>query len=330
MILIATYTKKTVERVNGTPEIDTQVPEIANDLAEIDTKSVETVTFDYSTVDADTAEFLQEKASKITEIRLKSVLAIGKELKEAQDKLANNKNGTFGAWTSSIGISRQTAYNYINGYEFIVKNFDNIEAAEDLSPSLLFVAAKKDAPQELTEQVVSGDITSLKEYKVLEEKLKAAEERAEMAVKAKFDAESVAIDAKQEARKAKKDRDDSIIKNLSHQLDQAKRNSHPAKVKDLGNIIFEKQQEIENLKKQLEDKPIEVPATKEVIPDAVRLAIYEKVSRLYEGLCKLTETEIQIFADDVSEDYRDDVIKGTEDAMEVLAKIASAVWELTE
>ena len=317
---------------NGCSDFDSKWDEKVNGTPEIDTKSAATDTFDYSTVDADTADFLQEKASKITEIRLKSVLAIGKELKEAQDKLANNKNGTFGAWVSSIGITRQTAYNYINGYEFIVKNFDNIEAAEDLSPSLLFAVAKKDAPKELTEQVVSGDITSLKEYKTLEEKLKAAEERA-MIYAGKAD-ES---EKRERAREQERDFEaDKALKNymrigeLEQQLDQVKRNSDPAKVQELGNIISEKQQEIETLKKQLKDKPIEVPAVKEVIPDVARLAIYEKVSRLYEGLCKLTETEIQIFAEDVCEDYRDDVIKGTEDAMEVLAKIASAVWELTE
>lgn len=326
--------RKVAKKVNGTPEIDTQAPEIANDLAEIDTKPSETVTFDYSTVDDETAGFLQEKASKITEIRLKSVLAIGKELKEAQDKLANNKNGTFGAWTSSIGISRQTAYNYINGYEFIVKNFDNIEAAEDLSPSLLFAAAKKDAPQELTEQVVSGDLTSLKEYKAMEEKLKAAEERA-MTYAGRADEAETKAKAREKERdfEANKARDNYIhAQDLQQQLEQAKRNSDPAMVQELGSIITEKQQEIETLKKQLKDKPIEVPAVKEkeVIPDAVRLAIYEKVSRLYEGLCKLTETEIQIFAEDVSEDYRDDVIKGTEDAAEVLADIAHTVWKQTE
>lgn len=328
--------RKVAEKVNDTPETDTQKAEIVNDIAEIDTKTADTVTFDYSTVDADTAEFLQEKASKITEIRLKSVLAIGKELKAAQDKLANKKNGTFGAWSGSIGISRQTAYNYINGYDFIVKNFDNIEAAEDLSPSLLFAAAKKDAPQELQQGVVSGDITSLKEYKALEDKLKVAEAQLEMATKARFDAVNSEIKAKQDAKKAQKDRDASIdtfkrdINNLNQQLDQAKRNSDPTKVRKLGAIISEKQQEIEALKKQLSDKPIEVPAVKEVIPDEVRLAIYEKVVRLYEGLCKLTETEIQIFAEDVSEDYRTDVIAGTEDASEVLARIAHAIYVLTE
>ena len=328
--------RKVAEKVNGTPETDTKMPDVEHDLAEIDTKTAETVTFDYSTVDADTAEFLQEKASNITEIRLKSVLAIGKELKAAQDKLANNKNGTFGAWASSIGISRQTAYNYINGYDFIVKNFDNIEAAEDLSPSLLFAAAKKDAPQELQQGVVSGDITSLKEYKALEDKLKVTEAQLEIATKARFDAVNSEIKAKQDAKKAQKDRDASIdtfnrdINNLQQKLAQAKRNSDPAKVQELGTIISEKQQEIEALKKQLNDKPIEVPAVKEVIPDDVRLAIYEKVARLYEGLCKLTETEIQIFAEDVQKDYRDDVIKGTESAMDILSEIANAVHERTE
>lgn len=86
------------------------------------------ITFDYSTLDEDTAGFLQEKASRITEIRIRSVVAGGKELKETQDRLASHDKtkGTFQKWVESIGITPKTAYNYINGFDYVVKIFHNI------------------------------------------------------------------------------------------------------------------------------------------------------------------------------------------------------------
>jgi hypothetical protein len=105
--------------------------------------------FDYSTVDEETASFLQEKVQRVNDIRIKSVIAIGKELKEAQERLSNHYQGCFGKWVESIGFSRQTAQNYIQGYEWVVKNFDNIIDAEKIQPSLLFAISKPSAPKEL-------------------------------------------------------------------------------------------------------------------------------------------------------------------------------------
>jgi hypothetical protein len=314
---------------------------------EIVSETAEIVSFDYSTVDQETAAFLQEKANRITEIRIKSVVAIGKELKEAQDRLANHKTGTFGAWSQSIGLSRQTVQNYIQAYDYIVKNFDNIEAAENIQPSLLFAASKPSAPKELAEKVASGDITTHKQYKELEENLRKAEERAERAVNQKFVAETRAIKAEQEMKKAKKEKEDALkahkieLDSMHQQLEQAKRNNDPAKVRELGQKISEYQNEIKNYQeqigklnlqlqeknRQLHAKPIEVPAVKEVmvIPDEVRVAIYNKVASLYEGLLKLTETEIKIFAEDVDPDYCDDVINGISKAITVLNYIDNAV-----
>ncbi|HCJ57508.1 MAG TPA: hypothetical protein DHV55_09225 [Clostridiaceae bacterium] len=76
-------------------------------------------------------------------------MAIGKELKEAQDRLANNKTGTFQAWVTSIGFSKPNAYNYIQAYDYIVQNMDDISVAENIQPSLLFAISKSSAPAEL-------------------------------------------------------------------------------------------------------------------------------------------------------------------------------------
>lgn len=243
------------------------------------------ITFDYSTVDEETGAFLQEKANRITEIRIKSVIAMGKELKEAQDKLADHDKtkGTFQKWVGSIGITPRTAYNYINGFDYVVKNFHNIEDAENIQPSLLFAASKPSAPKELADKVVSGDITTHKQYKELERKLKDIQNKLDIVNHSKSEAELKAIKAVSALGDAQQNSKKSInalnatIHALQQQLDQAKRNSDPTKVRELGEIISEKQQEIETLKQQLHSKPIEVSAVETVIkvPDEVQRELDE-------------------------------------------------------
>ena len=308
--------------------------------------------FDYSTVDAETAGFLQEKANKITEIRIKSVIALGKELKEAHDKLANNKTGTFMAWCKSIGYSWDTVSNYIRAFNYISENFGHIEDAENIQPSLLFAASKPSASKELSEKVASGDITTHKQYKKLEDKLKEANEHIEKTNKYANEHMKRARDAEMEVENKEKfinqlrfDKNlkDKEIQNLNQQLDQVKRNGDPAKVQELGKVISGKQQEIDkyqqqigslnqqiiNIEKQLKEKPIEVPATKEVevIPDEVRNSIYSKVAVLYEGLLNLTQTDIKIFVEDIDSSDCDDISAAINAAINVLEKIDSAILE---
>lgn len=322
-------------------------------------KSEEDKTFDYSSIDEETAVFLQEKAIRIIEIRFKSVVAIGKELKEAHDRLANNKTGTFEKWVESIGISHKTARNYINGYEYILKNFQHIEEAEKIQPSLLFEISKPSAPKQLQEAVLAGDITSHKQYKELEAKLRKTETdlararefaqkqakyadehmmRARQAEKKAADMENAMQSLEMEKRTKEKE-----IDNLRQQIDQLKRNSDPSKLQELGEIIKEKQQEIldyqkqvgnlnrqlAELQKQLKEKPIEITATQtvEVIPDDVALAIYDKVSRFYEGLNRLTDKEIQVYAEQVDPDYYDEIAESIENAITVLERIRDRAYE---
>lgn len=321
-------------------------PEESTEITKVITNGI---TFDYSTVDKDTGAFLQEKASKITEIRIKSVVAIGKELKEAQDKLAshNKYEGSFQKWVESIGITPRTAYNYINGFDYVVKNFHNIEDAEHIQPSLLFAASKPSAPAELQEAVKSGDITTHKQYKELEKKLKEAEIELKD-VRHLKEAESKLHFEKtknmQELANQTVDLNREVF-NLRQQLEQAKRNSDPAKVQELGEkismyqkMVIDYNQEIGRLNKQLnekdqqlKDKPIEVAATqiKEIIPNEVAAAVYYRVADLYEGIAKLTDKEIQIFAGQVAPNSYDDISCVIDTAIDALEKIQSAAYEAT-
>jgi hypothetical protein len=214
-------------------------------------------TFDYSTVDNDTASFLQEKEQKITQIRMMSVMAIGKEIKEVHEKLANNKTGTFQKWCRSIGISEDTVRNYIRAYDYIAENFGNIEAAENIQPSLLFAISKPSAPKELQEKVLSGDITSHKQYKEMEEKLKAIEGAAKTAI----EASKKNLERADKAEAKAKELDESLRK-----LTKAHAVS-PAEVEKLKKELEEANRQVEILTDELM-KPVEVePAVVEKVPE---------------------------------------------------------------
>ncbi len=113
--------KKTLERVNGTPEIDTQVPEIANDLAEIDTKSVETVTFDYSTLGVDTADtstldgnlsFILRKCKDI----VNNYIEIGYSLIDIKNKKLFKDRGydnLIDCVEAELNMKKSSVYNFI-------------------------------------------------------------------------------------------------------------------------------------------------------------------------------------------------------------------------
>lgn len=268
--------------------------------------------FDYSSVDNDTASFLQDRANKITEIRFKSVIAIGKELKEAHERLANNKTGTFGAWVESLGMSRRTAENYIQGFDYIAKNFRNIEDAENIQPSLLFAVSKPSAPAELQQAVMEGDITTHKQYKDLEAKLKAEQEAARAASQAIEAAVGRMNEAEKEAQKLEAEKRSIYeayqkdIKKLNEQLEHAKENSDPEKIQELQKSIETYQRQLDDMSEMLEEKdrqlneqPIEVKATKveEVIPEELKQAVVDNVVSNINKFLNISAQEYKIFID---------------------------------
>ena len=268
--------------------------------------------FDYSSVDDDIATFLQDKANKITEIRIKSVIAIGKELREAQDKLANHNKykGCFVKWVEATGIKKSTAYDYIRAYDYVVRNSENIIDFENIQPSLLFAVSKPSAPTELQKAVMDGDITTHKQYKDLEAKLKSEQEAARAASQAIEAAVGRMNDAEKEAQKLKIENRNIYeayqkdIKTLREQLEQAKKNSDPEKVKELERSIETYQQQLDDMSEMLEEKdrqlkeqPIEVTAAKveEVIPEELKQAVVDNVVSNINKLLHISAHEYRIF-----------------------------------
>jgi DNA-directed RNA polymerase specialized sigma54-like protein len=93
------------------------------------------------------------------------------------------------------------------------------------------------------------------------------------------------------------------VKELKNQLRQANNSSDMEKIKKLDQSIREKQQEIEDLRQQLKDKPIEATASQvvEKIPENIEetfyhLRNYQKVNSSLEIVEGLTTDELRSWA----------------------------------
>ena len=139
-------------------------------------------TFDYSLVDNETADFLKEREYTINGIAEDARIKIGKELKKAQDKLANHDKGVFYKWFESGGLNKHQVYYYINLVE-LSTNLDNVQKDNFLSApkSLQKEVMKKNTPDGLKQKVLDGDITTHKEYKQLQqEKSELEQEKSQL------------------------------------------------------------------------------------------------------------------------------------------------------
>ena len=137
--------------------------------------------FDYSVLDTTTKEFLEERANIIYGIQSRSAYEIGKQLARAQEKLSQNRYGCFEEWYRSLGFKTTKAYEYINHFKFISSQSEelNIKKFEELPSKLQAEMSKPSANPEVNEAVFNGDVTTHKEYKELERRLKLKDQALE-------------------------------------------------------------------------------------------------------------------------------------------------------
>ena len=177
--------KKLTGRTYGVMEELLKVGNVSDDEISAPAQTETAVVFDYSELDTDTAEQLGKISENVLNIKKKYIFDMAEQVKKAHDLLANCKNGLFGAWCESVGISRRTGEMLNN----IAKQFRNISSEQqenlnkltDGNVKLLYEAARPSAPPELVEAVKNGDITTHKEYIELKKQLEEAESRAENA-----------------------------------------------------------------------------------------------------------------------------------------------------
>lgn len=140
--------------------------------------------FDYSVLDADTAEKLRGITECVCELQQSYAWGMAYQVGRAHDLLCgggacltvrqaqkrNNQHSdaTFTAWCDFIGISRPTAYNLLNAYALICDASPEQQKNLQLAPAkLLYAAGKPSAPADLVQAVKDGDITTHKQYQEL-------------------------------------------------------------------------------------------------------------------------------------------------------------------
>lgn len=157
-------------------------------------------TFDFGADDQTNALLLQDAQTFIVGTTARIMAA-----KHAHDLCANNKNGTWGKWCATVGISRDTGDRFVN----IAAQCGNIQldgkSILDVQPmKLLYAAAKPSTPEAVKQAVFSGDITTYKEYQDLMAQFKAEKERADAAEAREEEAWKLQSKAETRAQEAEK------------------------------------------------------------------------------------------------------------------------------
>lgn len=139
-------------------------------------------TFNYAVLTAELGDYLRHKEEQLRNEYMNFTANCGRIFAEAQEKLAgsNQYNGMFEKWITAIGFKKDTVYRMINVFNFRSSQIATTEQAQlfdSLSKSLQYEVAKPSAPPQLVEQVMSGDITTHKEYIKLKKQLEAQMQR---------------------------------------------------------------------------------------------------------------------------------------------------------
>lgn len=116
-------------------------------------------------------EFLKEQTIRIHNTTNKMYSELGKIFFEAQKKLSNNRNGIFENWYKSLGFSKQAVYRLLNRYRFILINKDKKKLIDSLPISLSYEISNPNSNPKLVEQILNGEVTTLKEYMEIKKEL---------------------------------------------------------------------------------------------------------------------------------------------------------------
>lgn len=126
--------------------------------------TIENKPFDYTKIDSSVAEFLKLKESNMREAVGRAETKVGQELHEGRNALSKHGYGCFEEWYTSLGLKKTKVYQLIERFELIVHNTDKQNLLEELPLSLSYEVAKKTADPELKQQVLDGEINSLKQW----------------------------------------------------------------------------------------------------------------------------------------------------------------------
>lgn len=239
----------------------------------------EATPFDYSGLDAQTvadlhlAEREYSGGKKMAEIGLRRMadgVAIahdtlcGTVVHNVDNGQFAQKEDTFRRWCESIGVGKSTAYKLLQVSNLFERSTPREQKVlEELSPSLLYAAARPSAEPEAVAALKGGDITTHKQYKELEAQLKAEREARE---KAAAEAESLRY-----ANDALRDEAATARAQAKHAQEKA----DALETRPVMSELFDAKERI----KELEARPVEV-AVQEPDPAEVERRAGEKAREM--------------------------------------------------
>ena len=232
----------------------------------------EATPFDYSGLDAQTVATLHSAENIIRSARKEYVIKVADAVGMAHDELVANcdKRGnqysenTFRAWCASVGIGKDAAYRLLQVSNLLESSTPNEQKIlKQASPSLLYAAARPSAEPEAVEALKGGDITTHKQYRELEARLKAEREAREKAV---AEAESLRY-----ANDALRDEAATARAQAKHAQEKA----DALETRPVMSELFDAKERI----KELEARPVEV-AVKEPDPAEVERRAGEKAREM--------------------------------------------------
>lgn len=112
--------------------------------------------FDYAALDAETRIVVQLRRDELKTLfreTAQNIFTIGEKLADVRDRLQHNKSGGFDGWIETeFGLSRRTAYNFINVYERLANRANFAQLA--VATSALYLLAAPSTPDEVVDQLL--------------------------------------------------------------------------------------------------------------------------------------------------------------------------------
>lgn len=211
--------------------------------------------FDYSLVDGETAEFLKEREYTINGIAEDARIKIGRELEKAKNKLANHHGGVFQKWVQSGGMSIDDAYYYINLNE-LSRNLDNTKKDNFLNApkSLQKEVMKKNAPDDLKQKVLDGDITTHKEYKQLQKDKEELEQKNAQLQSQVEQAQRSEEIAKKQLEDAESREAEVVEKEIVKEVVPDRINKQLENLKNDKKLLEQREKELSDLKRRFKER----------------------------------------------------------------------------
>ncbi len=254
--LIPKTVKFVRDKLRDYKETESSVPVVPDIIGAQAAETAET--FNYAVISAELGDYLKHKEEQLKNEYMNFTANCGRIFAEAQEKLAKHgfgeNNGIFEKWITAMGFTKPTVYRMISIYNFRSSQIETNEgqAVFDALPKTLQAdISAPSAPPQLVEQVMSGDITTHKEYIELKKQLEAQMQRYSKALDENHSLHN-------ENQLLRRDR-----VNAMNRADEAeKRNAELEKYDDAlqreNDALVLKKQELEQHVKELESRPIDV------------------------------------------------------------------------